>query len=172
MAEKMKPKAAVRSTTHPSDTRPNIPTAELESFARPGHVAGDIQVRHADSDWGLTATEFARLDDANEIRTLAQEIVDFINGIARIRLDEPEELRVGNVRRYGEGGTKDVWVFPEPIRLRLRVGTPTVLINGVAPLAESWEPDLRPTGLLGRIDTNDVYEYVHDNVHGEVSRTP
>jgi adenine-specific DNA-methyltransferase len=37
MAEKMRPKPAtiVRQTTHPSDSRPNIPTAELESFARP-----------------------------------------------------------------------------------------------------------------------------------------
>jgi adenine-specific DNA-methyltransferase len=37
VAEKMrpKPKTIVRQTTHPSDTRPNIPTAELESFARP-----------------------------------------------------------------------------------------------------------------------------------------
>src|SRR3990172_10257697 len=37
MADKMKPKPAtpVRATTPPSDTRSNIPTAELESFARP-----------------------------------------------------------------------------------------------------------------------------------------
>ncbi len=37
MAEKIRPKQAtiVRQTTHPGDTRPNIPTAELESFARP-----------------------------------------------------------------------------------------------------------------------------------------
>jgi adenine-specific DNA-methyltransferase len=31
----MRPKTIVRATTHPGDTRPNIPTAELESFARP-----------------------------------------------------------------------------------------------------------------------------------------
>src|SRR4051794_26636388 len=30
----MKPKTILRATTHPGDTRPNIPTAELESFAR------------------------------------------------------------------------------------------------------------------------------------------
>jgi hypothetical protein len=36
MADKIRPKAAtpVRATRH-ADTRPNIPTAELESFARP-----------------------------------------------------------------------------------------------------------------------------------------
>jgi hypothetical protein len=35
VAEKIRPKTIVRQTTHPGDTRPNIPTAELESFARP-----------------------------------------------------------------------------------------------------------------------------------------
>ncbi len=35
MAERMKPRTIVRATTHPSESRPNIPTAELESFARP-----------------------------------------------------------------------------------------------------------------------------------------
>ena len=35
MADKIKPNTPVRATTHPGDTRSNIPTAELESFARP-----------------------------------------------------------------------------------------------------------------------------------------
>jgi adenine-specific DNA-methyltransferase len=35
VAEKIKPKTIVRQTTYPSDRRSNIPTAELESFARP-----------------------------------------------------------------------------------------------------------------------------------------
>ena len=35
MADRMIKRTIVRSTTHPSVTRPNIPTAELESFARP-----------------------------------------------------------------------------------------------------------------------------------------
>jgi adenine-specific DNA-methyltransferase len=35
MADKIKPSTPVRATTHDGDTRSNIPTAELESFARP-----------------------------------------------------------------------------------------------------------------------------------------
>ena len=35
VADKIKPSTPVRATTHPGDTRSNIPTAELESFARP-----------------------------------------------------------------------------------------------------------------------------------------
>ena len=35
MADKLKSKSTpVRAYPHPSDSRPNIPTAELESFAR------------------------------------------------------------------------------------------------------------------------------------------
>ncbi len=34
MADKIKPVTPVRATTHPGDTRSNIPTAELESFVR------------------------------------------------------------------------------------------------------------------------------------------
>ncbi len=35
MADRIRPSTPVRATTHPGDTRSNIPTAELESFARP-----------------------------------------------------------------------------------------------------------------------------------------
>jgi adenine-specific DNA-methyltransferase len=35
VAEKIRPETIIRQTTHPSDRRSNIPTAELESFARP-----------------------------------------------------------------------------------------------------------------------------------------
>ena len=35
VAEKIARRSIVRQTTHPSDSRSNIPTAELESFARP-----------------------------------------------------------------------------------------------------------------------------------------
>jgi adenine-specific DNA-methyltransferase len=34
MADRLTKRTVVRATTHPSESRPNIPTAELESFAR------------------------------------------------------------------------------------------------------------------------------------------
>ena len=46
MADKLKPKTFVRATTHPGDTRPNSPTAELESLARPEEQRPSI-VRYA-----------------------------------------------------------------------------------------------------------------------------
>jgi hypothetical protein len=95
------------------------------------HFAGDIRVRHDADGWELTATRFDEADEAMAIRTLAGEMLALINGVARIRLDRPDPITLGNVRRYREDGAKDVWAFPEAIRLRVRMGTPTITVNGV-----------------------------------------
>jgi hypothetical protein len=41
VAERIAKRTIVRQTTHPRDSRPNIPTAELESFARAEEAKGD-----------------------------------------------------------------------------------------------------------------------------------
>jgi hypothetical protein len=106
------------------------------------HLAGNIRISRADDGWELTSDAFDGLTEAETVRAFAQETLALLNGLAAIWLEEPGSLQVGNVRRYRPNGTKDVWVFPEPIALRLRVGTPSVLINDVAVAAPSWIPDL------------------------------
>ena len=106
------------------------------------HFTGTIRVERRDDGWELTAGRFQEAGEATAIRTLAGEMLALINGVARLRLDRPEPVSLGNVRRYREDGTKDAWVFPEPIRARVRMGTPTILVNGVAVSPRSWEPDL------------------------------
>lgn len=106
------------------------------------HLAGSIRVSRANDGWELTSDAFDGLTDAGTVRVLAEETVGLLNGLAAIWLEEPALVQVGNVRRHRPDDGKDVWVFPEPISLRLRVGTPTVLINGVELQARSWIPDL------------------------------
>jgi hypothetical protein len=106
------------------------------------HLAGSIRVSRADDGWELTSDAFDGLTDAEPVRVFAEETVGLLNGLAAIWLQEPGPIQVGNVRRHRPDGGKDVWVYPEPISLRLRVGTPTVLINGVASQAQSWIPAL------------------------------
>lgn len=57
-----------------------------------------------------------------QIRALADGILVLINGIVRIRVDSPDPISLGNVRRYREDGAKDAWVFPGPGGLAF--GTP------------------------------------------------
>ncbi len=50
MADRIKPVTPVRTTTHPGETRSNIPTAALEWFARSEEkrptVVGVLRLRH------------------------------------------------------------------------------------------------------------------------------
>jgi hypothetical protein len=106
------------------------------------HFTGAIRVSQNADGWELTADRFDEAKDAQTVRTLAGEMLALVNGIARIRLDAPDPISLGNVRRYRDGGAKDAWVFPETIRLKVRVGTPTVVVNGVISTVRSWEPDI------------------------------
>jgi hypothetical protein len=106
------------------------------------HFTGDIRVRHDTDGWELTATRFDEADEAIVVRTLAGEMLALINGVARTRLDRPDPITLGNVRRYHEDGGWDAFVFPEPAHLKARMGTPTIMINGVTVSPRSWEPDI------------------------------
>jgi hypothetical protein len=81
-------------------------------------------------------------NQASTIRAIAVELLVLINGIARLRLDNPDPVSLGNVRRYGEGGAKDVFVFPAAAIARARMGTPTIAVNGVVMAPPSWLPDI------------------------------
>lgn len=103
------------------------------------HFAGSIRVDRSPEGWELLSDAFQDADDATDIYALAGEMLRLINGIARVRLDRPEPISLGNVRRY-RGVGKDVWVFPEPIQVRMRMGTPSIAVNGVVVPPRSWEP--------------------------------
>jgi hypothetical protein len=86
---------------------------------------------------------FQDADDASAIHALAGEMLRIINGIARVRLDRPDPIGLGNVRRYRDSGAKDALGFPAPIRARLRMGTPSIAVNGVLVPPRSWERDVQ-----------------------------
>jgi hypothetical protein len=106
------------------------------------HLTGSTRVAEADGGWELTADRFQTLTEAGDVLSVARELVAQINAIARVRLDHPDPISVGGVRRYRPGCGPDQWVFPEPIVARGRVGTPTVVLNGTSSEPASWEPEL------------------------------
>ncbi len=113
---------------------------ELSEIAE--HLTESIRVSRADDGWELSSEAFAEESDAEAVRVLAQETVALVNGLTALWLEDPEPIRAGNVRRYRPDGAKDVWVHPEPIVVRARVFSPTVLVNGVPTPARSWTDDL------------------------------
>ena len=103
------------------------------------HFAGSIRVDRCPEGWELMSDAFQDADDSFAIHALAGDMLRLINGIARVRLDRPKPIGLGNVRRC-RGGGKDAWVFPEPAQVRLHMGTPPIAINGVLVSPRSWEP--------------------------------
>jgi hypothetical protein len=114
---------------------------ELTELAQ--HLTGSIDISKTADRWELTADQFQRITSAESIRTVAREIVGLINGVARVRLEDPEPISVVSVLRYRTEATFDAWAFPDAARMRARLFSPTVLIDGVpSSTPSSWEPDL------------------------------
>lgn len=98
-------------------------------------ASGSARLRRASDagDWEMVAEQFQQLTTYDETRSVAEAMVVALNAVARLRLEGSDPIRLGGGRRYREGGAKDAWAHPEPIVVRVRMGRPTVLINGVAP---------------------------------------
>jgi len=101
-----------------------------------------LQILRGVDGWELRCDTFCVATKASMVRELARDVVLLINGIARLHLDNPDPIAVGNISHYREGGGRDVFVFLDEARVRLRAGTPVVLVNGVAAPIPSWEPDV------------------------------
>ena len=106
------------------------------------HFTGSVRIELRDDGWELTSGQFTEAEGASTIWTLAAEILTLVNGIARLRLDRPAPISLGNVRRYREDGSKDAFMFPEPIRGSGRVMIASVSVNGVPVSPPTWEPDI------------------------------
>lgn len=106
------------------------------------HFTPVTRIERGADGWELLSDDFDGSAGAIAVRSRAAELIEILNGLARVRLDAPERIGVGNVRRYRPDGAKDAWVFPEPARLRARVHTPSVMVDGVPVGPPSWERDL------------------------------
>jgi adenine-specific DNA-methyltransferase len=100
VADKIKPVTPVRATTHPGDTRSNIPTAELESFARPEEKRPSIvrYLRNPDLDPQLVWKGKDEQDSHDlEVPAVPIYIQETIDPLALV-----EELRAESQGRHAE----------------------------------------------------------------------
>jgi len=81
----------------------------------------DISILERDGAFVLRSTEFDSLQDANAIRTRAQEIVISLSGLSRVLLDTHRPIKVGSVMMLRDDGTKNVFIQVEPISVRARM---------------------------------------------------
>lgn len=80
----------------------------------------DTSICERDGSFVLRSTQFGSLQDANDVRAHAQEIVTSLSGSSRLILIAHEPIKVGPVFSVGDDGTKNVFVQLETAVLRVR----------------------------------------------------
>ena len=143
MADKIKPSTPVRATTHPGDTRSNIPTAELESFARPEEKRPAIvrYPRNPDLDLQLVWKGKDEQDSHDlEVPAVPIYIQETIDPLALV-----EELRAESQGRQPEASRwVEAWNGTSRLTVPASVPNVTVLIFPAVHHVVDWRGYLFP----------------------------
>jgi hypothetical protein len=75
-----------------------------------GLSTGDVLVSEADGEHWLAAAELDELDDVDAAKERAEEVVAYLNGLAKARMDDFRSVRVGGLKRENGGDHQYPWV--------------------------------------------------------------
>jgi hypothetical protein len=111
--------------------------ADLETWADLLPEAGNPSIlcresRFATKNFYLPVPRLAEAKERSDLHGIADEAVEQLNGLIMIAADA-DPVRAGTVVFFRADGKTDQYVKAEGIRLRLRMGRPKILINGVEP---------------------------------------
>ena len=103
-------------------------------------TGSNINVSHDGQEYVLMSDRFDPSDDAAAIRQKAEDLVTLLNGASRLALDATQSIKVGAVYRHGEDGRCEIFVTPEPDRMRFRDGLSTVKSTHADGTIEEFHP--------------------------------
>jgi hypothetical protein len=92
-------------------------------------TGSDIKVSRDDQNYVLSSDRFAPTDDPAAVRKKAEDIVTILSGASRLALDATQSLRVANLYRVREDGSRELFFFPAPVVFRIRMGLITTRIT-------------------------------------------
>jgi hypothetical protein len=75
-----------------------------------GLPAGNLWVTQAEGDYWLGATELGGVDDAEAAKARAEEIIAYLNGLAKTRIDDFREVRFAGLKRVNGEERQYRWV--------------------------------------------------------------
>lgn len=96
-----------------------------------------VRVVLADETFWLESSEIPAETEADDARVAAIGALHTLNGIAALKLPGSGRVSIGRQERVEPSGRADIWIIPEPAPLTLRLGIPTILIDG-KPLPSSF----------------------------------
>lgn len=105
-----------------------------------GMRSGNISICEREGEFVLRSTQFDSFQDANDVRTYAQQIVSSLSGYSRLVLGAHKPIKVGSVVIVRDDGTKNVFVQLEPLTIRARVSLPSVAVTRADGTVEHHRP--------------------------------
>lgn len=114
-------------------------TSDLSALAQ-SLTGTDISVSHDGQDYVLRSDRFAPADDAAAVRKTAEDMVALLNGASRLALDATQSISVRAVYWRRNDGTRDTFVFAEPLAIGFRAISPTVKVTHADGTVEEFHP--------------------------------
>jgi hypothetical protein len=89
----------------------------------------DVNISHDGQSYVLMSSAFNPSLSAEAVREKGRNIADHLAGAARLALTATSPIQVGSVYRVRDNGTRDIYVFPEPIAVQVRVFAPSIVVT-------------------------------------------
>ena len=81
------------------------------------------------NEFVLKIKEFENCDTANEIRKLACDYLEALNGILFLEEGIRAAIKINSVYKLNSDNSRDIYLFPEPAVIQLRGFAPTITIS-------------------------------------------
>lgn len=152
-------------------------------------TATDVRIRQEEGLYFLVADRFNDLEDAEQVRKKADEVLRSLNGLIRLRLRSQQPISVANLQRVEDEGKTHHYILTDSGTLSIREGLTIVKIGaegttesvqqeddlvGWFSLADKDETVARVLNLFGNVvqtwkDLYPIYEIIESDVGGEDS---
>ncbi len=77
----------------------------------------------------LQVDEFSNCTTSSEIKELAIQYIDILNGILFLQDNIPSAIKLDSIYRINENGGRDIFITPEPAVIQIRGYAPTITIT-------------------------------------------
>ena len=135
----------------------------------------------------LCSSAFHGMMEAQVIKDKAENILSYINGCSRLIEDFQQPIIISGIQSLSENGRRNQYIFPESVAIEVRMGRPTVSVNGKVEESYTYEElsnyiplaiqDQNVALVLYYLSTESneiatlykIYEIIDDDVGGERS---
>jgi hypothetical protein len=171
-----------------AEWRVNLQGDELDLEELAARLTSPVtRIRREEGRYFLTADRLNNLGGAREVRAAAENILQSLNGFARLKLNAQTPLSAGNIERVEDDGLTHRFLTAESLTFRIREGACVALtggaetsepvqqvdpLNALCSLADTDETVARVMSMYGKArgpwkDLYPIYEIIESSVGGE-----